>query len=59
MGNNGTREVRLGSFDVEQDGEHTGVGFAQISRIFATQGALFFGTDDDPAEECKWNAQMN
>ena len=33
------------SLDGGDDGEHNGVDFVEISTIFATQGAFFFGTE--------------
>ena len=38
FGNNGTRELKFGSFDDGDDNEHTSVGSAAISQIFLTQG---------------------
>ena len=32
------------SFDGEEDGGHTGVGFVEISRIFVMQGTFLLGT---------------
>ena len=31
------------SLNFEEDGEHSGVGFVEISNIFATSPAFFFG----------------
>ena len=40
---NGARKIEFGSFGGEKERKHTGVGFVEISKIFATQGTLFFG----------------
>ena len=41
--------------DGEDDDEHSGVGFVEITKIFATHGAYFTGTD--PFEEI-YNVRM-
>ena len=37
--------MELGSLNDAQDGEQSGVGFEEISIIFATLGTFFFGTE--------------
>ena len=40
LSNNGAREVEVDSQDGAEDGKHIGVGFVEISKIAATQGAF-------------------
>ena len=40
--NNYTREVEFGLLNGGEDGEHTGDGFLEVSKIFAMQSAIFF-----------------
>ena len=37
--------MEFGQLDGGDDGEHSGVSFVEISRIFATQDALFYGVE--------------
>ena len=34
--------MELGSFDGGEDGEYSGVGFVEISELFATQDEFFY-----------------
>ena len=43
--NNGASEVGFGSLDGGEDAEHSGVGFVEKSKIFATQGAVPRGSE--------------
>ena len=45
MINNGTRELGLGSLNDSKNDENSGLGFVEISKIFETKGAIFFGTE--------------
>ena len=38
-------EMKYGSFNGEEDGEHTSSGFLEISKISASQDTIFFGTE--------------
>ena len=38
----GDSEMKFGSFDGGQKGEYDGIGFARMSKIFATWNVLFF-----------------
>ena len=35
--------MKFGPFDGRDDGEYSGVGFVEISTIFAMQDSFFFG----------------
>ena len=37
--------MEFGSLDSREDGEHTDVGFVEISKILVMRGALFIGTE--------------
>ena len=39
------RETLFGLFDGGDDGEHNDVGFVEVTEIFLTQNAFFFGTE--------------
>ena len=43
FGDNGDREVKLGSLGGGKDDEHNGNGSVVISEIFAMQDAFYFG----------------
>ncbi len=42
--NNGLRQMEFSMFGGGEDGEYNGVGFEEISKIFAMQGTFLFGT---------------
>ena len=41
--NNGAKEMEFGLLDSGEDGEHSGVGLVEKSRIFAMQNDFFRG----------------
>ena len=41
-------EMKFGLLDGGKDADHNGVGCMEISKIFATHDALFFGTKPFP-----------
>ena len=42
--NNGGNEMIVGSPAGGEHGDYSGVGFIKISKVFAVQDAIFFGT---------------
>ena len=45
MSNGDAREMDFCSLDGGENGEHNGVGFVEISQIFAMKDVFFFETD--------------
>ncbi len=43
--NNADRKMEFGLLDCRQYGECNGVGFVNISKIFARQDAIYLGTE--------------
>ena len=40
--NNGARKIKYSSLDDGEDGEHSGIDFVKISKIFAVNYTFFF-----------------
>ena len=48
--NNGAREIKFALSDVRENGQHKGLSFRQISKLFAAQVAVFCLEKDGLAE---------
>ena len=57
--NDGVIEMKCGSLDGAEDGEHSGIYFVGISKIFAVQDAFFFKLEPFDRTQCVIHPDMS